>query len=101
MKVTFKDKEGQPAESKKVKVVRYLNNVNIGTANIEISINGYEGPAIVKNAFQIVLGKVTSAKTTPVAYNKIKLSWGKVSGASGYVIYRSTKSTSGFKLLGC
>jgi len=35
--------------------------------------------------------------TESVNYKTVKLTYGKVSGASGYVIYRSTKKNSGFK----
>lgn len=36
-------------------------------------------------------------KAESVSYNEIKLSWNKVTGATKYVIYRSTKEKSGFK----
>lgn len=36
-------------------------------------------------------------KAESVNYNKIKLTWSKVSGATKYVIYRSTKENSGYK----
>ena len=41
---------------------------------------------------------VTNAK--PVTYNTAKFSWEKVKGASGYVIYRSTKADGKFKEVG-
>lgn len=34
------------------------------------------------------------------SYKSIKITYGKVSGANGYVIYRSTKADSGFKKIG-
>ena len=37
-----------------------------------------------------VLDKVTGAKAASASYNSIKVSWTKVSGASGYEIYRTT-----------
>lgn len=45
----------------------------------------------------VSLGKVESLKTASTAYNKIKLTWTGVDGATGYRIYRSTSKTSGFK----
>lgn len=41
---------------------------------------------------------ISSAKV--VALNKIKLTWNKISGASGYYVYRSKKASSGFVLIG-
>lgn len=43
------------------------------------------------------LGKVTSVKAAKGGTQKVKVSWKKVSGASGYVVYQSTKKSSGFK----
>ena len=68
-KVSFKDSEGQTVETTEVTVVEYQNNVNIGNADIVISVEGYEGNAIIEDAFEIVLGNVTSLKTAPVTYN--------------------------------
>ena len=46
--------------------------------------------------------KVPSApqvKAASVSYQSITLTWNKVKNASGYIIYRSTKSDSGFKTI--
>jgi len=54
--------------------------------------------------------KVVSAKPTlnapevsmaqTLSYKSVKITYGKVTGANGYVIYRSTKKDSGFKKIG-
>ena len=44
-----------------------------------------------------VPAKPTSVKTAKGGSKKIRVSWKKVSGASGYVVYRSTKKTTGYK----
>ena len=44
-----------------------------------------------------VPAKPTGVKTAKGGSKKIKVSWKKVSGASGYVVYRSTKKTTGYK----
>jgi len=43
-----------------------------------------------------VLASITSSKVVSVGYNKVKVTWGKVSEASGYEIYRSTSKTGTF-----
>jgi len=50
---------------------------------------------MVKNVLS--LDKVTTLTTASKAYNKVKLTWSGVDGATGYRIYRSTSKTSGFK----
>ncbi|MDF2946651.1 MAG: in like serine protease [Bacillales bacterium] len=57
------------------------------------------------NYSPVVSGKPSLAAPTNVttalsAYNAIKISWNKVVGASGYEIYRNTKSTGTFTLVG-
>lgn len=98
-KVVFTDQNGQTVETTALTSVEYKNNVNIGNASVEISIEGYEGTVEIENAFQIVLGSAKTLKATPVAYNKTKLSWSKVAGADGYVLYRRTSNTNSFKTL--
>lgn len=45
----------------------------------------------------VTLGAVATVQTSSTAYNKIKITWSGVDGATGYRIYRSTSKTSGFK----
>lgn len=45
----------------------------------------------------VTLGKVDTLTVASTGYNKVKLTWSGVDGATGYRIYRSTSKTSGFK----
>ena len=45
----------------------------------------------------IVIGKVTNLKTTSRTNSSITLSWKKISGVSGYEIYRSTSKNKNYK----
>lgn len=76
--------------------VSYANNKNVGTAEITVTgIGNYTDTA--KATFSIVVG--TSDIKTSSVYNKVSLSWEKVTGASGYKIYRSTAKDSGYKAI--
>lgn len=58
------------------------------------NIYGEYSAAVGKTA---VLGKVMGVKVTSAAYNTVNINWGKVTGASGYVVERSETSSSDFK----
>ncbi len=75
--------------------VTYSNNTKVGTATVKVTGKGnYTGT--VSTSFTIQLAKVKISSLTPF-YNGITVKWGTVSDASKYVIYRSTKKSSGFK----
>lgn len=44
----------------------------------------------------VSVGRVETLATASSAYNKVKLTWSNVDGATGYRVYRSTSKTSGF-----
>ncbi len=70
--------------------VSYVNNKNIGKARVIIKGKGkYAGT--VKKTFKIEPGRTTSLKQSKTTYtSKIKLTWNKVKGATGYEVYRAT-----------
>ncbi|MCI9167303.1 MAG: hypothetical protein HFH01_03780 [Dorea sp.] len=86
--------EGKKLVSKKDYRLTYSNNINKGTAGIQIEgIGNFTGSRTVK--FTIRFG--TPAIKVTSSYSQIKLKWQKVKDASGYVLYRSTSPNSGFK----
>lgn len=64
-------------------------------------INGktYTGSfsAVKKQKAQIA--KVTGVDAVGYTYNAVKVTWSKVGGATGYVVYRSTSEKSGYKVI--
>ena len=76
--------------------VTYKNNKSIGTATVTIKGKGnYTGTKTVK--FKIVPGKVSIKGAKNSGKSAVTVSWKKVSGATGYEIYRSTRKSSGYK----
>lgn len=69
----------------KVRAYRSLNGVN------------YYGEYSSIKSGKPSLSKVSSVKVAKGGTQKVKISWKKISGASGYVVYQSTKKSSGFK----
>ncbi len=58
------------------------------------------GPFSAVASARTALGTPSSVKAAPVTYNSIKVSWGAVTGASGYVVYRATSSTGTYASVG-
>jgi len=67
--------------------VSYYDNLEVGDACVKIEGKGNYKDTLSKE-FKIVVAKATIS--TKAYYNKIKISWKKVEGASGYAVYRST-----------
>ena len=58
--------------------------------------NGLAGRYSAKVSAKPALGKVTSVKAT-AGSKKVSLGWKKVTGASGYVVYRAAKKSGTYK----
>lgn len=79
--------------------VKYTNNVNPGTASVTITGKGdYTGTK--KASFKIALSTPSGLKQSSRTTSSVKLSWKKISGASGYQVYRRTYGSSTFKKAG-
>lgn len=61
--------------------------------NVTVTVNVDKTDFVDK---AVTLGKVDTLTVASSAYNKVKLTWSGVDGATGYRIYRSTSKTSGF-----
>ena len=69
--------------------LEYADNSNLGTATVIITGSGkYEGT--VKREFQIILAQPKVESVVSKSYNSLKITWSKVSGATGYCIYRKS-----------
>lgn len=77
--------------------VTYAKNINCGSASIKITgMGNYSGS--ISKTFSIVPSKPTAIKLTSKE-ESIKVSYSKVTGASGYEIAYSTNKSSGFKTI--
>ena len=70
----------------------YKNNKNIGTGTITVTGKGnYTG---TKNlSFTIIPSNVGGFKAASTSASAVKLSWNKVNGAGGYIVYQYNTST--------
>lgn len=71
------------------KIINYFNNIEVGYADIEIEITGYQGTIVIEDAFAIQPATVTNLQITNATQNHIDLTWDKVPGVDGYLLYKS------------
>lgn len=71
------------------KIIDYIDNVEIGQADIEISINGYQDTIIIEDAFAIQPPKGIKPQITNATRTFTDLMWEEVNGADGYLLYKS------------
>lgn len=57
---------------------------------VSLTVSGKKKTGFIKNTYLTILAKPTVKSASATSKSKIKLKWGKVSGASGYLIQRST-----------
>lgn len=75
--------------------VSYANNTKAGKATVTVRGKGnYTGDKTVN--FQIV-ETVSGVKASSAGYNSVKVSWEKVSGVTGYKIYRADSKNGKYK----
>lgn len=84
----------------RVTLSRVVKKLDCGTTyylEVRAYHGGKEGPASKKIAVKPVPAAVKNLKSVAKAGRKVVLSWTKVSGTTGYEIYRSSKEASGYK----
>ncbi len=82
-----------------IRVLNYIDNIDIGKADIEVTLEGYQGSFVIKNAFLIQPAMVKNLHVTQSAQEGIDLAWDKAVGAIGYEIYKSVDQGVTFTLL--
>ena len=100
--VTVTDANGSKISSSYY-TVAYSNNTKVGTATAKITFKGnYTGTKSL--TFKIYSkpspGKPGGLKSSSVTTNSVKLSWNKVSGVTGYTIYKYVSSSKKYVKIG-
>ena len=80
-------------------VIKYLNNTNPGKATVEITGKGYYSETIAKT-FLITPNKLTGLKVSDKTTSKIKLTWTKHEGVTGYKVYSYNSSKKKWEYVG-
>lgn len=77
--------------------VTYKNNIYPGKASVIITGKGKFTGSVTKTLTIKAVSISPKQKTSAYANNSITLTWGKVTGATGYEVYRATTSTGTYK----
>lgn len=89
--IVFKDQENKKITKKSGEFVikNYIDNVNVGQADIEISLDGYQGTIVIKDIFTIRPAKCNGLTVASTTRETIDLTWDETIGAEGYTLFRS------------
>lgn len=97
--VVVKDSKGKTLKKDTDYTVTYSSGRKaVGTYKVKITFKGYYSGTKTLS-FKIVLGQVTGIKSARSG-NKTTISWNKVTGATGYVVYEYNKNTGKYTKLG-
>lgn len=99
--ISFVDQEKQPVvkNSDEFRIVQYLNNIEVGQASVEITIDGYQGTLVIENVFRIQPAQASGLQVTSATREAIDLSWDVTLGADGYALYKSTDGGQNYSLI--
>ena len=100
-RLIFDDKSGNKVikQTDEIRIVKYVNNVEIGNADIKVSVNGYKGTVLIKDAFQIRPAKTMNLHITQTTKESVDLAWDQATGAEGYAIYKSADNGKSYAVL--
>ena len=89
--IVFRTEDGETVliEKEAIDIVQYMNNVELGQASVEVTLDGYRETALLNDVFTIVLGQVKELNVESASRENINLTWKQVVGANGYIVYRS------------
>lgn len=89
--IVFNDKESNQIAMYRddFKIVNYIDNIEVGQADIEVAVEGYQETIIIEDAFAIQPPKVAKPQITNITRTFTDLIWNEVAGADGYLLYKS------------
>ncbi len=90
-RIVFEDTEGNRivVYQEDFQIVSYQNNSEIGQADIEVSVNGYKNTILMKKVYRIQPARTEKPQVVNATREQIEISWNEVSGADGYLLYKS------------
>lgn len=75
----------------------YTNNVEIGSADIEVQVDGFRGSLLIEDVFSIVPAVVEGLEVVQTGKDSIHITWNEAVGADGYALYRRNNTEADFE----
>ena len=69
-------------------IVSYMENVDIGSADIEVQMEGFRGSLVIENVFTIIPATVEGLEVVQTEQTSLYISWEETVGADRYALYR-------------
>lgn len=80
-------------------IQKYIDNTDIGNGSIEVTLEGYQGTFVIKNAFLIRPAYAENLHVTQSTQESIELAWDRTVGAAGYEIYKSIDKGASYTMI--
>ena len=104
--IAFQDKNGNTilVSGEEIQIASYIENIDIGKADIEVSVSRYSGTVLLEDVFRIIPETVQQVEAVQALEQEdkvtaVEVSWKEAKGADGYNIYRSSDDGMRFSML--
>lgn len=75
----------------------YMNNIEIGEADVEVQLEGFRGSLIIEDVFSIVPAVVEGLQVAQTSEECLHVTWNEAVGAESYAIYRKDQTEADFE----
>lgn len=99
--ITFKNKENEKIikKSDEFRIEKYIDNIKVGQASVEIGLAGYQGTIVIEDVFTIQPAQASGLQITSATREAIDLAWDETIGAEGYSLFRSMDGGQNYALI--
>lgn len=100
-RLVFEDKDGKRVffNDDEFTITGYISNVNVGQADVEVSLNGYQGTFYLEDVFFIQPARGQGIQIVSASKEAIELTWEETIDADGYQLYKKKNGTRNYVLI--
>lgn len=75
----------------------YTNNVELGSADVEVQLDGFRGSLLIEDIFSIIPATLDGLVVEQGDENSLYITWNEMVGADAYALYRRDNAESDFE----